>query len=155
LGVGWRLFIIKTKLIRNQQLPLKTPIHHNVQRRRRTEARFVPPTGQHQSAQHLVTYILTGLLAPVFDPVGKGLGTVLSPVGYGVSTVAKPLTDAVGGITKPALAPLAGKKDEKMEVLGGKNKDSYKHGKDSVGGELQTGDNPLGLEQTGKFGFEE
>jgi hypothetical protein len=87
------------------------------------------------------------------DPIGKGLGTVLSPVGYGVNTVVAPLTNAVGGITKPALGPVAGTKDEKAEVLGGDNKDSFKHGKDSVGGQLQTGENPLGLDQTGKFGF--
>jgi hypothetical protein len=66
-----------------------------------------------------------------------------------------PLTNAVGGITKPALGPVAGTKEEKAEVIGGDNKDSYEHGKDSLGGQLQTGDNPLGLDQTGKFGFRE
>jgi hypothetical protein len=95
----------------------------------------------------------TGPLQPVLDPVGKGLGTVLSPVGAVVSGITKPLTSVVGSVTKPALGPVVGTHEEKAEVLGGGNKDSYEHGKDSLGGRLQTGDNPLGLDQTGKFGF--
>jgi len=81
----------------------------------------------------------TGPLQPVLDPVGKGLGTVLSPVGAVVSGITKPLTSVVGSVTKPALGPVVGTHEE--------------HGKDSLGGRLQTGDNPLGLDQTGKFGF--
>ena len=50
---------------------------------------------------------------------------------------------------------MLGEKDERMEVLGGENKDSYVHGKDSLGGRVQDADNPLGLDQTGKFGFQE
>ena len=73
----------------------------------------------------------------------------------GVETITMPLTNAVGGITKPVLGPIAGSKDEKMEVLGGNNKDSYEHTKESIGGKLQTGDNPLGLDQTGRWGFRE
>lgn len=96
-----------------------------------------------------------GLLAPVLDPVGKGLGAVLTPVGKGVGTITKPVGNVVGGITKPALGPVAGEKDEKIEVLGGNNKDSYEHGKQSLGGREQTGENPLGLDQTGKWGFRE
>lgn len=65
------------------------------------------------------------------------------------------MTEGVGGITKPVLGPLAGKQEEKMEVIGGENKDSYAHGKDKLGGRLQTGENPLGLDDTGKWGFEE
>lgn len=87
--------------------------------------------------------------------MGKGLGTVLRPVGVGVETVTKPLANTVGGITRPALGPVTGEKEEKAEVLGGNNKDSFEHGKDSLGGRLQTGDNPLGLDQTGKWGFRE
>jgi len=98
---------------------------------------------------------LSGFLAPVLDPVGKGLGTVLRPVGIGVETITKPIVSGVGGITRPALGPVTGEKHEKAEVLGGDNKDSYEHGKDSLGGRLQTADNPLGLDQTGKFGFRE
>jgi len=45
-----------------------------------------------------------------------------------------------------------GKEEEKAEVLGGKNKDSYEK-KESIGGKEQTGDNPLGLDQTGRWGF--
>jgi hypothetical protein len=83
------------------------------------------------------------------------LGTGLRPIGVGVETITKPLTNAVGGITKPVLGPIVGSKDEKMEVLGGNNKDSYEHTKESIGGKLQTGDNPLGLDQTGRWGFRE
>ena len=102
-----------------------------------------------------LTSTRTGPLAPVLDPVGKGLGTVLSPVGAVLGTVTKPLGNAVGGITKPALGPVTGTHEEKAEVIGGNNKDSYEHGKQSLGGRLQTGDNPLGLDQTGKWGFQE
>ncbi|KAF2666247.1 hypothetical protein BT63DRAFT_428022 [Microthyrium microscopicum] len=94
-------------------------------------------------------------LQPVLDPVGRGLGTVLSPVGAVVGGITKPLTSAVGGITKPVLAPVTGTKDEKAEVIGGGNKDSYEHGKMGLGGREQTGENPLGLDQTGKWGFAE
>ena len=80
---------------------------------------------------------------------------MLSPVGAVVGTVTKPVTSTVGSITRPALGPVAGEKSEKMEVLGGDNKDSYEHGKDSLGGRVQEADNPLGLDQTGKFGFRE
>lgn len=85
--------------------------------------------------------------------MGNALGTGLRPVGAVVETVTKPVSDVVGGITKPMLGPIAGAKEEKMEVLGGNNKDSYEHGKQGLGGREQTGDNPLGLDQTGKFGF--
>jgi hypothetical protein len=89
----------------------------------------------------------------VLNPVGKGLGTVLSPLGAVVGGITKPVTGVVGSITKPVLAPVAGTKDEKMEVLGGKNLDSFEHGKDSLGNRVQDAENPLGLDQSGKFGF--
>jgi hypothetical protein len=41
-----------------------------------------------------------------------------------------------------------------MEVVGGKNKDSY-GGPEKIGGKEQTGSNPLGLDQSGRWGFEE
>lgn len=53
------------------------------------------------------------------------------------------------------LGPLLGTEDERMEVVGGKNKDSYDSGPDKIAGKEQTGDNPLGLDQSGKWGFEE
>lgn len=40
-------------------------------------------------------------------------------------------------------------------MLGGGNKDSYVHKKESIGGKVQTGENPLGLDQTGRWGFRE
>lgn len=98
---------------------------------------------------------VSGLLSGIGDPIGKGLETGLKPVGVALSPVTNTLGSSVGGITKPALGPLVGEKKERAEVLGGDNKDSYVHGKDSLGGRLQTGDNPLGLDQTGKWGFRE
>lgn len=89
------------------------------------------------------------------DPLGKAVGTGLSPLGAGLGKVLQPVGNVVGGITKPALGPIAGNQEEKAEVLGGKNLDSYTHGKDSLGGRVQTADNPLGLDQTGKWGFQE
>ncbi|KAF2404311.1 hypothetical protein EJ06DRAFT_578967 [Trichodelitschia bisporula] len=94
-----------------------------------------------------------GPLGTVLDPVGKGLQTVLSPVGAGVGVLTKPIAKGVGGITRPVIGPATGHKEEKMEVIGGNNKDSYVHGKDSLGKREQTADNPLGLDQTGKWGF--
>jgi hypothetical protein len=49
---------------------------------------------------------------------------------------------------------LLGNEEERMEVVGGKNKDSYA-GPEKIGGKEQTGDNPLGLDQTGRWGFED
>jgi hypothetical protein len=72
-----------------------------------------------------------------------------------IETVTKPVTKGVGSLTHPVLSPVTGNKEEKAEVIGGNNKDSYAHGKDSVGGRLQTGDNPLGLESTERWGFRE
>ena len=46
-----------------------------------------------------------------------------------------------------------GHEEEKSEYLGGKNVDSY--GKpEKIAGKEQTGQNPLGLDQTGRWGFE-
>jgi hypothetical protein len=123
--------------VREQRRGTKTPEGYECSSRRNSTALMYP----------------IGLLAPVGDPLGKALGTGLRPLGVGVETITKPITDTVGGVTKPALGPIAGTQDEKMEVLGGNNKDSYEHTKESIGGKLQTGDNPLGLDQTGRFGF--
>ncbi|KIW09182.1 uncharacterized protein PV09_00113 [Verruconis gallopava] len=94
-----------------------------------------------------------GILHHAADPLGQGLNTVLKPVGAPLGIVTGTLGEALGGVTKPALGPVLGSKDEKMEALGGDNKDSYIHGKDTIGGHLQTGDNPLGLNQTGSDKF--
>jgi len=95
-----------------------------------------------------------GLLSGLLDPVGSVLQTGLRPVGVPLEhAVTKPLGNAVGGITKPALGPLAGTHEEKSEVIGGGNKDSYEHKKESIGGKVQDGENPLGLDQTGRWGF--
>ncbi|KAF2098031.1 hypothetical protein NA57DRAFT_76828 [Rhizodiscina lignyota] len=106
------------------------------------------PTGENQEEEKP-----KGFFSPIGDPLGKGLNTVLSPVGAGLGVVTKPLGNVVGGITKPALNPIAGENDQRAEVLGGGNKDSYVHGKQSLGKQEQTADNPLGLDQTGKWGF--
>jgi hypothetical protein len=49
---------------------------------------------------------------------------------------------------------LLGNEEERMEIVGGKNKDSY-GGPEKIGGKEQTGENPLGLDQSGRWGFEE
>lgn len=64
----------------------------------------------------------------------------------------QPLGNAVGGATRGAIGPLLGEKDERMEVIGGNNKDSYNK-PEKIAGKEQTGDNPLGLDQTGRWGF--
>lgn len=100
-----------------------------------------------------LTNTTTGPLKYIGDPLGAGLGAVLKPVGAGLGFVTKPLGDTLGGATKPALGPLMGKQEEKMEALGGENKDSYIHGKTTTGGHVQSGENPLGLNQTGSDEF--
>lgn len=62
--------------------------------------------------------------------------------------------NALGGATRPALGPLLGEKEERSEFLGGDNVDSYSK-KESLGGKEQTGQNPLGLDQTGRWGFQD
>ncbi|KAF2247132.1 hypothetical protein BU26DRAFT_342652 [Trematosphaeria pertusa] len=94
-----------------------------------------------------------GLLAPLGDPVGKVLNTGLRPLGAPLEKVTQPLGNAIGGTTRGALGPLLGEKDERMEVIGGNNKDSYEHKPEKIAGKEQTGDNPLGLDQTGRWGF--
>jgi hypothetical protein len=85
---------------------------------------------------------------------GKVLNTGLKPIGVPLGYVTEPLGNAVGGTTRGALGPLMGNEDEKMEALGGKNKDSYNK-PEKIAGKEQTGDNPLGLDQTGRWGFQE
>lgn len=70
-----------------------------------------------------------------------------------LSKVTEPLGNAVGGTTRGALGPLMGEKQERMEVVGGDNKDSYEHRPEKIAGKEQTADNPLGLDQTGRWGF--
>jgi hypothetical protein len=48
-----------------------------------------------------------------------------------------------------------GHEQEKAEVLGGKNKESYESKPESIAGKEMTGDNPLGLDQTGRWGFQD
>lgn len=117
-----------------------------------------------------------GLLSPIGDPLGtfsifyklpnpcltfslttttgKGLETGLKPVGYGLGKVTEPLGNAVGGLTRGALGPLLGNDDERMEVVGGNNVDSYNK-PERIAGKEQTGQNPLGLDETGRWGFRE
>ncbi|KAF2437792.1 hypothetical protein P171DRAFT_467470 [Karstenula rhodostoma CBS 690.94] len=96
-----------------------------------------------------------GLLAPLGDPLGKALGTGLRPLGAPLEKgITGPLGNALGGTTRGALGPLLGEKEERSEVLGGDNVDSYSK-KESLGGKEQTGQNPLGLDQTGRWGFQD
>ena len=70
---------------------------------------------------------MTGLLAPLGDPIGKGLNKGLSPVGKLVGGVAQPF-----GSGKSNTDKLRGTQPED---------DSLK----SIGGKDQTAENPLGL----------
>ena len=97
-----------------------------------------------------------GLLSKIGDPAGKVLGTALRPIGAPLEKgVTGPLGNALGNVTRPTLGPLMGEEHEKAEVLGGQNKDSYASGPDKIGGKEQTGGNPLGLDQSGRWGFED
>ena len=97
-----------------------------------------------------------GLLSAIGDPAGKVLGTVLRPVGAPLEKgVTGPLGNALGGVTRPTLGPLMGEEHEKAEVLGGQNKDSYESRPEKIAGKEQTGENPLGLDQTGRWGFQD
>lgn len=90
----------------------------------------------------------------VLTTTGNVLGTALRPIGAPLEKgLTGPLGNAVGGTTRPALGPLMGEKHEKSELLGGDNRDSYEHKPESIAGKEQTGDNPLGLDQTGRWGF--
>ena len=96
-----------------------------------------------------------GLLSSIGDPAGKVLGTALRPIGAPLEKgVTGPLGNALGGTTRGALAPLMGSKEQRSEVLGGDNKDSYNK-PEKIAGKEQTGDNPLGLDQSGRWGFQE
>lgn len=87
---------------------------------------------------------------------GKVLGTALRPIGAPLEKgVTGPLGNALGGTTRPALGPLLGHEEERSELLGGKNKDSYESTPEKIAGKEQTGQNPLGLDQTGRWGFED
>lgn len=82
--------------------------------------------------------ISAGVLSPVGDPVGQVLDKGLKPVGTVVNGVTGPFTDSVGAVTKPAL--------EKVGLSGGKqDTNDEKPGGDRIGGNPQTGKNPLGL----------
>ncbi|EMD94960.1 hypothetical protein COCC4DRAFT_52803 [Bipolaris maydis ATCC 48331] len=96
-----------------------------------------------------------GLLSAIGDPVGNVLNTALRPVGAPLEKfVTGPLGEGLGGTTRGALGPLMGHEDERSELLGGKNVDSYSK-PEKIAGKEQTGDNPLGLDQTGRWGFED
>ncbi|KAF1980415.1 hypothetical protein BU23DRAFT_548564 [Bimuria novae-zelandiae CBS 107.79] len=95
-----------------------------------------------------------GLLSPIGDPPGKALNTGLRPLGAPLEKVTGPLGDALGGGTRGVLGPLLGTKEERSELLGGKNVDSYSK-PEKIAGKEQTGDNPLGLDQTGRWGFDD
>ncbi|KAH7389851.1 hypothetical protein BKA66DRAFT_459957 [Pyrenochaeta sp. MPI-SDFR-AT-0127] len=96
-----------------------------------------------------------GLLSTIGDPAGKVLGTALRPIGAPLEKgVTGPLGSALGGATRGALGPLMGTDSERSELLGGKNRDSYDK-PEKIGGKEQTGDNPLGLDQSGRWGFQD
>jgi hypothetical protein len=89
---------------------------------------------------------------PLGNVLSKGLRPIGAPLEKGVTG---PLGNALGGTTRGALGPLLGEKEERSELLGGDNKDSYESKPESLAGKEQTGQNPLGLDQTGRWGFRE
>ena len=86
---------------------------------------------------------------------GNVLNKGLRPVGAPLEKVTGPLGNAVGGTTRGPLGPLLGEKEERSELLGGNNKDSYESKPEKIAGKEQTGQNPLGLDQTGRWGFQD
>lgn len=117
-----------------------------------TEQQHIPNPAQGDAEEKKNTGT-GGLLSGIGDPIGKVLNTGLRPLGAPLEKVTQPLGKAVGGTTRGALGPLLGEDHERMEAVGGKNKDSYEHKPESIAGKEQTGDNPLGLDQTGRWGF--
>lgn len=118
-----------------------------------------PYTIPHTSS-HLLTLLFPfpslPSTTPLTTPPGKVLHTTLRPIGAPLEKgVTGPLGNALGGTTRGVLGPLMGNEEERMEVVGGKNRDSYDSGPDKIGGKKQTGENPLGLDQSGRWGFEE
>ena len=127
-----------------------------------------PQDEEEQSQQGLLSKIgdPIGMRFPSLPPfqhnaylppsTGNVLGTALRPIGAPLEKgVTGPLGNALGGATRPALGPLMGEKEERSELLGGDNKDSYESRPEKIAGKEQTGDNPLGLDQTGRWGFQE
>ncbi|KAF2010999.1 hypothetical protein BU24DRAFT_399134 [Aaosphaeria arxii CBS 175.79] len=113
----------------------------------------IPTTNESQPEEQQSTSS-GGLLSSVGDPLGKALNKGLRPIGYPLEKgVTGPLGNALGGTTRGALGPLMGEQHERMEVLGGDNKDSYESTPEKIAGKEQTGDNPLGLDQSGRWGF--
>lgn len=109
---------------------------------------YNPPTSHRGCRYSAATKLLT-------PPQGKALETGLRPIGAPLEKgITGPLGNALGGSTRGVLGPLLGEKEERSEVLGGNNVDSYNK-KESLGGKEQTGENPLGLDQTGRWGFQD
>lgn len=75
------------------------------------------------------------MLSAVGDPLGKGLQTGLKPVGAVVGGVTSPVAEGASKVTTPA-----------ANALGvGKGQESLAEGDGKIGGNPQTGANPLGL----------
>ncbi|KAF4554904.1 Hypothetical protein D9617_3g019730 [Elsinoe fawcettii] len=79
-----------------------------------------------------------GVLSFVGDPLGKGLEKGLSPIGAGVGKVTGPVADGASQITKPVMGSL-GMEDR------GEAKEREQSKEERIGGNEQTGQNPLGL----------
>ncbi|KAF2157310.1 hypothetical protein K461DRAFT_317427 [Myriangium duriaei CBS 260.36] len=79
-----------------------------------------------------------GILAPIGDPLGKGLETGLSPIGAGIGKATGPVAEGASNVTKPLMESLGmGDRGELKEQEAQKN--------ETIGGKEQTGQNPLGL----------
>jgi hypothetical protein len=129
--------------------------HHEREARGKGEVRDWRSSGPYRRSHWYEILFSFQTLKISNTSVGKALNTGLRPIGAPLEKITGPLGNAVGGTTRGALGPLLGEKEEKMEVLGGENKDSYESKPEKIAGKEQTGQNPLGLDQTGRWGFRE
>ncbi|KAK4565838.1 hypothetical protein LTR86_003687 [Recurvomyces mirabilis] len=87
-----------------------------------------------------------GLLSPIGDPLGHVPDKGLMPIGHVVGAVAKPNGQAFLDVQKDAKEKITGvKEDDDEEEKENKKSNEEKPGGKSIGGNAQTGQNPLGL----------
>ncbi|PSK35966.1 hypothetical protein B9Z65_5781 [Elsinoe australis] len=79
-----------------------------------------------------------GILAPIGNPLGSALNTGLSPIGAGIGKATGPMAEGASNISKPLMEKL-GMEDR------GEAKEAEENKEKRIGGNEQTGQNPLGL----------
>ncbi|KAK5116148.1 hypothetical protein LTR62_008474 [Meristemomyces frigidus] len=86
-----------------------------------------------------------GLLSPLGDPLGLVLNKALLPLGHVVGAVGKPNGDALLAVQQDAKEKMGGVSEEEEEKEAGREKREGELGGKRIGGNAQTGGNPLGL----------